>query len=67
MIEPKIDEVFEYKGKHYKCVEWKPCNDITGCDACDLPDEACLYYTCIASSRVDDTGVLFVEVKNEKD
>ena len=68
MIEPKINEVFEFNGKRYMCVEWKGCNGITSaCDVCQLPNEACLHYSCIASSRDDDAAVIFVEVKNEKD
>jgi hypothetical protein len=68
MIEPKIDEVFEFNGKHYRCVEWKGCSGITSaCDVCQLPDEACLSYACIDSSRDDNTDVIFREVEDEKE
>lgn len=68
MIEPKINDVFEYKGKHYKCVDRESCKDITtACDVCQLSDEACLSYACTASSRDDNTAVIFREVEDGKD
>lgn len=69
MIEPKINEVFEFNGKRYRCVKCHGCLgiDLEACSCCKLPTEACLSYACTASSRDDNTAVIFLEVKNEKD
>lgn len=60
-IEPKIGEVFRYKGLTLRCEEGG-CGD--GCALVKLP---CYAFECIKSQRVDGKGVRFVDVsKKEK-
>ena len=55
-IEPKIGEVFRYKGLTLRCEEGG-CGD--GCALVKLP---CYDFKCIKSERVDRKGVHFVDV-----
>lgn len=60
-VEPKIGEVFRYKGLTLRCEEGG-CGD--GCALVKLP---CYAFDCIKSQRVDGKGVRFVDVsKKEK-
>lgn len=60
-VEPKIGEVFRYKGLTLRCEEG-------GCgDGCALLKHPCYAFECMKGERVDGKGVHFVDVsKKEK-
>lgn len=55
-VEPKIGEVFKYKGLTLRCEEG-------GCgDGCALLKHPCYAFECLKGERVDGKGVRFVDV-----
>ena len=59
MKEPKLDEVIEENGKHYKRVQ----DDGNGCYSCSLRLKYCRHLACDEIEREDKRDVIFKEVK----
>lgn len=62
-MERKVGEIFTYKGKTYQVMR-----AISGCSGCAFCRQACTGVTsmesCSATSRIDNTSVIFKEINN---
>ena len=62
MFEPKVNEIFTYKGKTYKVYHLAD-NDCKFCDfENNCTSDDCKKFSCAACYRKDNTGVIFREV-----
>lgn len=61
-VEPKIGEVFRYKGLTLRCEEGG-CSKCFGCDIKDFP---CCFFECVKATRADGKGVHFVDVSEKE-
>lgn len=59
-IEPKIDEIIEFDGKHHQCIR-ATCGE--GCFDCSLRRKNCKDIACNYFDRKDEAQVIFVEAK----
>lgn len=61
--EPTVGEIFEYKGREYKCTELEPKEDESTCHRCDLKRLSdCGLFECAALKRKDNIDVIFQRI-----
>jgi hypothetical protein len=65
-LEPKINEVFELLGKHFRCIKDEPRQACRGC-AFHPDDSGCVFMNCDKYEREDGENVIFKEVINDRD
>lgn len=66
LIEPKVNEEFDFFGTKCKCVE-DPNNEGEVCSKCCLNGSGlCSLVACIDTQRKDRKGVHFVKVENNE-
>lgn len=61
-VEPKIGEVFRFKGLTLRCEEGG-CSKCFGCDIKDFP---CCFFECVKATRADEKSVCFVDVSEKE-
>ena len=61
--EPAVGEIFEYKGRDYKCTKLEPKEDESTCHRCDFKRLwDCCQFECAALKRKDNIDVIFQQM-----